>query len=447
MLRLAASMLLCLGSLSAVRADTPLFLVNSPFDDVNGLQPTRIYAVDRTTGALTLVGDLGSVNTPVLGLAAASGTEFYAVGSDPVDDADGVCFSCVLLHVVLDPGSPTPASIVVVGRMRSAGVTVETMTGLTFRSDGTLWAADEQTDSLYMVNRDTAELTLVGQLTIDPGGGCGTTVLDLMGGDLTFDELGRLWIWTNTPGLNKGLWEVSPANACALQSASCPASRNMAGLAVIGHLDAATQLRAASPNDDRLYRVVPGTCPVNGEASSLPLTLDGAAFNHDRGDLDSPACDSDAACDDGSACTTDTCTPGGCVRTPLVCDDKDSCTTDNCASLTGCVFTPNPPPPEVADVHLFRGSSTTLVSWTAQSPPVNSYALVSGLMSALLTDGSVAQAACLGSVDVPSFEDPRPDPAAGDGFYYLLRAAGTCGTGSYGFASSGVERVPATPCP
>jgi hypothetical protein len=447
MQRVAASVLLwlCL-TVPAVRAEAPLFLVNSPFEDAGELQPTRIYAVDPATGALTLVGDLGSLHTAVLALASVSGTEFYAVGSDTVADADGTCFSCVLLHVVLDPGSTTPALLEVVGLLRSAGVPVEGMTGLTFRSDGTLWAASEQTDELYRVDPETADLTQVGAVTIDPGGGCGSTVLDVIGGDLTFDALGHLWLWTNTPGTDKGLWELNPANGCAVQSASCPSSRHLAGLAVIGHMDVATQMRGVSANDERLYRVVPGSCPVSGEPGSLPLTLGGEFFNVDRGDMDSPYCANDAACDDGNACTTETCTAGGCDVTAVVCDDGNPCTTDTCAPSSGCRFDSVGPPSEVADVQLSRTTGVTALSWTPQPAPL-AYDLAGGSLTALRTDGSVVQAVCLGSSGAPPFQDAGPDPTAGQGFYYLVRAHGTCGAGSYGVASSGAERVPAAPCP
>ena len=46
-------------------------------------------------------------------------------------------------------------------------------------------------------------------------------------------------------------------------------------------------------------------------------------------------------CDDGSACTTDSCDPAtGCVHTPITCDDGNACTADSCEPQTGCVFTP-----------------------------------------------------------------------------------------------------------
>jgi hypothetical protein len=43
------------------------------------------------------------------------------------------------------------------------------------------------------------------------------------------------------------------------------------------------------------------------------------------------------SCDDGDACTVDSCAePTGCRHTTLDCDDGDPCTTDTCAPATGC---------------------------------------------------------------------------------------------------------------
>jgi len=48
-------------------------------------------------------------------------------------------------------------------------------------------------------------------------------------------------------------------------------------------------------------------------------------------------------CDDGNACTTDSCVGGVCVHANRVCNDNNFCTTDTCDAATGaCVFTPVP---------------------------------------------------------------------------------------------------------
>ncbi len=46
-------------------------------------------------------------------------------------------------------------------------------------------------------------------------------------------------------------------------------------------------------------------------------------------------------CDDGDACTDDSCDPiTGCQHTPVLCDDGDPCTTDFCDPVTGCQHVP-----------------------------------------------------------------------------------------------------------
>lgn len=43
-----------------------------------------------------------------------------------------------------------------------------------------------------------------------------------------------------------------------------------------------------------------------------------------------PDCTIDTECDDGDACTINTCNAGTCVDQPVNCDDSDACTTDSC---------------------------------------------------------------------------------------------------------------------
>ncbi len=53
----------------------------------------------------------------------------------------------------------------------------------------------------------------------------------------------------------------------------------------------------------------------------------------------------------------------------------------------------------------------------------------------------------LGWLLVNTWDDTRSEPAAGDGYYYLVRSQSACGSGTYGSASSGAERQPLTGCP
>ncbi|MCK9420522.1 MAG: hypothetical protein M0R70_14215 [Nitrospirae bacterium] len=46
-----------------------------------------------------------------------------------------------------------------------------------------------------------------------------------------------------------------------------------------------------------------------------------------------------ANCDDGDACTDDSCNAGACAHTPINCNDNNVCTTDSCNPASGCVNT------------------------------------------------------------------------------------------------------------
>ena len=53
---------------------------------------------------------------------------------------------------------------------------------------------------------------------------------------------------------------------------------------------------------------------------------------------------------------------------------------------------------------------------------------------------------CLGSPTVPQLTDDRPEPLPGSGYWYLFRARNSCEASTYGWSSSGFERVVAS-CP
>jgi hypothetical protein len=108
----------------------------------------------------------------------------------------------------------------------------------------------------------------------------------------------------------------------------------------------------------------------------------------------------------------------------------------------------NSPPSSEIDVVVALDGGTTTVSWLPPDESVSSYDVVGGVLSLLLTAGSTADASCLHD-DVPglSSADTRPDPAEGDGYYYLVRSENACGSGSYGQSTSGLERLPGDPCP
>jgi len=102
--------------------------------------------------------------------------------------------------------------------------------------------------------------------------------------------------------------------------------------------------------------------------------------------------------------------------------------------------------PEVPDLQV-DGAVGTTVSWTDLGPSFL-YDFISGYLSDLRADSGVDNAQCAaGDGTVTSYNDPRPDPLAGDGYYYLVRSQNDCGEGSYGQATTGQERAPAATCP
>ena len=114
----------------------------------------------------------------------------------------------------------------------------------------------------------------------------------------------------------------------------------------------------------------------------------------------------------------------------------NACVPDTCAGQ---------PPPEVSGVHV-NGHATTTVTWTP-SPGVVTYDVASSTLSDLTVNGTLTAACLANSIAVTSTGDGRPNPLAGDGYYYLVRTQSSCGSGSYGANSLGAPRTPVAGCP
>ncbi|MDH3284737.1 MAG: YncE family protein [Acidobacteriota bacterium] len=88
-----------------------------------------------------------------------------------------------------------------------------------------------------------------------------------------------------------------------------------------------------------------------------------------------------------------------------------------------------------------------LLTWSlldGQAGSATTYDVASGMLSDLPSTG-VDLAVCLaGDLSGPSYDDTRADPAAGDGYFYLLRGRNACGDGSYG---AGRESLDGLACP
>ena len=76
------------------------------------------------------------------------------------------------------------------------------------------------------------------------------------------------------------------------------------------------------------------------------------------------------------------------------------------------------------------------------------YDVASASIASLMSGGGTGPAQCLlNDRAVSNGVDARPQPPAGTGYYYIVRAQNACGSGAYGFTSSGVPEVPAAACP
>ena len=469
---IGAGLLLSAAPAASAHPPAPLHMVDSTFNT----QSTRIFVVDPITGAMTLRAELGTTWTPILALASADARVLYAAGTDTsgADRCEGFR-GCVLLRIVLDEDSTTPVEVSEVGLLLDAGLIVPEVVGFNFRQNGTLYAVSQETDGLYAIDPATAVAQFIGTLDFNAHGG-----------DLAFDDGGRLWSWTNQ-GPGGGMHGVDPdtAEAAPFDLRESPLFSGMAGL---GH---GNTLYAVSAQDNRLH-TLDASFGLTG--ISVPLTINGYSFDHVRGDLDSPFCADTAACDDGNACTTDLCLPGGCARTFLTecCGESDGdgdsigdlC--DNCLGVANgsqddadgdgagdaCDFdddsdavpdvadcAPHEPlawqaPVEVSGVEVQTPDSVT-VTWTDQIPgfgispiPGFRFDVAGGRLSRLRSDQGVTGATCLRNNSPGlTFTETRGGPPVGDGDYYLVRAENFCGSGGYGAASSGAPRLPAGGCP
>lgn len=115
----------------------------------------------------------------------------------------------------------------------------------------------------------------------------------------------------------------------------------------------------------------------------------------------------------------------------------------DCAPTDGTVFAI---PVEVAGVTLPPDKST--LNWTSAQPTSGSSTVHDVLRGALaqLPVGSGTGESCVVSGTSAATASDSALPAAGDGFWYLVRARNLCGVGSYGVDSSGVTRS-SSACP
>jgi len=113
---------------------------------------------------------------------------------------------------------------------------------------------------------------------------------------------------------------------------------------------------------------------------------------------------------------------------PLDCNDDDG---------TALFF-----PREVMNVTV-SGGAPTVLSWDSEAARAGAgvtYDVVGGLATDLASAGGYAAATCVaGGVSGAGLDDPQPDPAVGGILYYLVRAASSCGAGTFGDSGLAVD--------
>ena len=131
------------------------------------------------------------------------------------------------------------------------------------------------------------------------------------------------------------------------------------------------------------------------------------------------------------------------------CNDGNLCTVDVCDPVLGCLHATDPTmlPQEVTGLQVLRAGAVTTIAWFDQAAQFR-YDVVSGAVSALRPNLGVANGQCLlNDATTSGQHDARANPAPGNGYYYIVRSQDSCGTGTYGHTSAGVEELPTAACP
>ena len=160
-------------------------------------------------------------------------------------------------------------------------------------------------------------------------------------------------------------------------------------------------------------------------------------------DVDADTCnDCVSGTDAPGADGLDTDADGACNAGDPDDDNDDVDDLNDCSSLDPGVFAV---PGEVANVR-FAADHVTL-QWTSALPSAGSATVHQVLRGSVrqFPVGSGAAETCLGGTSTASMTS-SDTPTSGQGFYFLVRAYNFCDVGTYGFRTSGAERLSAA-CP
>lgn len=92
--------------------------------------------------------------------------------------------------------------------------------------------------------------------------------------------------------------------------------------------------------------------------------------------------------------------------------------------------------------------AATHLTWTALVPPdfaPLAYDVAGGNLSALPSGGFTLAGCLVGGVLTADWNDARPNPPSGDGYYYIVRAKKPCGAGPFGPSAGAVDALACSP--
>ena len=287
------------------------------------------------------------------------------------------------------------------------------LVGLAFSLDGTLYATDENTNELSIINLSPVlSKNVLGKVHLGSTSG---PELTIQGGDLAQTRSGQWYLWSNGTGQLYFL-DVTNVVATELPAPATPPA-GISGLA-FDYFGGGT-LFASSPAANALLTLSTADGNVN---TSFTFSCPGCAggFVHSAGDLASPHCtdvDHDGYSPDGggcgpvdcndndptvhpgaaercngvddncdgtideepaasascaNACTqTAACTNGQCVTTPVSCDDNQLCTVDSCDPVQGCQHIHQPDGLSCSDGNVCNGEELCSNGICTTGTPLN----------------------------------------------------------------------------
>jgi DNA-binding beta-propeller fold protein YncE len=102
-------------------------------------------------------------------------------------------------------------------------------------------------------------------------------------------------------------------------------------------------------------------------------------------------------------------------------------------------------PVEVTNLQVFPAAHLTWDAQVSIDPTPVLYDIVGANLSTLIP-GGLSGAGCLATaLASPPWDDLRPDPAVGDGYYYLIRARKPCGSGGFGAGRGALDLLVCPP--